>query len=79
MIVRKNSQMTFQARFDEFGDDTIAANRGYMYHCHILTHEDFSMMHQFAVVSDSICQAVGLTSVKKPIGTILCYLSESGF
>lgn len=67
MIVRKNSQMTFQARFDMFGDDTIAANRGYMYHCHILTHEDFSMMHQFAVVSDSVCQSVGLTSVKKPL------------
>lgn len=67
MIVRKNSQFTFQARFDDFGEDTIAANKGYMYHCHILTHEDFSMMHQFTVVSDSICQANNLTNVKDPL------------
>lgn len=68
MIVRKNSQFTFQARFDMFGEDEIKPNNGYMYHCHILTHEDFSMMHQFTVVSDSVCRAVGLTSVKDPLG-----------
>lgn len=56
MIVRKGSQMTFQARFDDFGATTIDPKNGYMYHCHILTHEDHSMMHQFSVVSDSICK-----------------------
>ena len=56
MIVRKGSQMTFQARFDDFGATTIDPKNGYMYHCHILTHEDHSMMHQFTVVSDSICK-----------------------
>lgn len=60
IIVRKKSQVTFQARFDDFGADTIMPSNGYMYHCHILTHEDASMMHQFTVVSDSICNALNL-------------------
>ncbi|MCI4669584.1 MAG: multicopper oxidase domain-containing protein [Bacteroidia bacterium] len=67
MIVRKNSQFTFQARFDMFGEDEIKPTNGYMYHCHILTHEDFSMMHQFTVVSDSVCQANGLNISNEPL------------
>lgn len=60
MIVRAYSTMKFQARFDDFGADEIDPKNGYMYHCHILTHEDHSMMHQFTVVSDSVCKIVHL-------------------
>ena len=63
MIMRAYSQMTFQARFDDFPAHELNPKLGYMYHCHILTHEDFSMMHQFTVVSDSICKLVGLADI----------------
>ena len=48
-LVREYATMTFVARFDSF-PSPLQANQGYMYHCHILTHEDTSMMHQFVVV-----------------------------
>ncbi|MEZ4953206.1 MAG: multicopper oxidase domain-containing protein [Saprospiraceae bacterium] len=49
-LIRKNSIMTFEARFDSFPSPFDMQNlntQGFMYHCHILTHEDTSMMHQF--------------------------------
>lgn len=66
MLVREFSQYTFQARFDDFGADKVDHRNGYMFHCHILTHEDNSMMHQFTVVNDSVCNALGL-GTGKPI------------
>jgi suppressor of ftsI len=48
-LLREYATMTFVARFDSF-PSPLQANMGYMYHCHILTHEDTSMMHQFVVV-----------------------------
>jgi suppressor of ftsI len=48
-LLREYATMTFVARFDSF-PSPLQANMGYMYHCHILTHEDASMMHQFVVV-----------------------------
>ncbi len=64
MIVRKGSQFTFQARFDHFGDSSVDTSNGYMYHCHILTHEDFSMMHQFTVVNDSVWNSLYPSSIE---------------
>lgn len=64
MLVRKFSEFTFQARFDDFGAAEVDPTNGYMYHCHILTHEDHSMMHQFTVVNDSVCNALGLGTGK---------------
>ncbi len=51
-LLRKNATMTFEARFDSF-PSPLLNTEGLMYHCHILTHEDMSMMHQFVVV-DSV-------------------------
>ncbi|NNF35463.1 MAG: multicopper oxidase domain-containing protein [Saprospiraceae bacterium] len=51
-LIRAGATMSFEARFDSF-PSPLLATEGYMYHCHILTHEDTSMMHQFVVV-DSI-------------------------
>ena len=48
-LIRANATMSFEARFDSF-PSPLLATEGYMYHCHILTHEDTSMMHQFVVV-----------------------------
>lgn len=40
-----NSVVRFITRFEDFYDDTFP----YMYHCHMLTHEDDGMMGQFIV------------------------------
>ena len=56
-LIRKNSIMTFEARFDSFPSPFDMQNlntQGFMYHCHILTHEDTSMMHQFVVVDSLV-------------------------
>ena len=50
ILVRKDGQATFTARFDSFPAVGIDPSNGFMYHCHILTHEDTAMMHQFTVV-----------------------------
>ncbi len=59
-LIRPGATLTFEARFDSF-PGPLMANQGYMYHCHILTHEDTSMMHQFVVV-DSADYFVGIAS-----------------
>ncbi|PLX05849.1 MAG: hypothetical protein C0598_13680, partial [Marinilabiliales bacterium] len=51
-LIRPGATLTFEARFDSFPGPP-APHLGYMYHCHILTHEDTSMMHQFVVVDSS--------------------------
>jgi FtsP/CotA-like multicopper oxidase with cupredoxin domain len=60
-LIRSGATLTFEARFDSF-PGPLAPNQGYMYHCHILTHEDTSMMHQFVVV-DSTDFYTGLSAV----------------
>lgn len=59
-LIRGGAEMTYVARFDSFpspyGMDSLFTH-GFMYHCHILTHEDNSMMHQFVVV-DSLVSPV---------------------
>lgn len=60
-LIREFAEMTFVARFDSF-PSPLQPNMGYMYHCHILTHEDSSMMHQFVVV-DSLDFYAAITSL----------------
>jgi FtsP/CotA-like multicopper oxidase with cupredoxin domain len=53
--------LRFLAVFDDYGTDTSSVN-SYMYHCHILTHEDSEgggMMHQFVVTNSTYCPIVG--------------------
>jgi bilirubin oxidase len=56
-LVREGAEMTYVARFDSFPSpynmDSLFTH-GFMYHCHILTHEDNSMMHQFVVVDSLV-------------------------
>lgn len=60
-LIREGALMAYEARFDSFPSpydmDSLFTN-AFMYHCHILSHEDNSMMNQFVVV-DSL---VGTTS-----------------
>jgi len=45
----------FIARFNDFSDPVIP----FMYHCHMLTHEDMGMMGQFLVVNTASVEEVG--------------------
>jgi len=45
-LVPAGGNMRVITKFEDFADDTIP----YMYHCHMLTHEDGGMMGQFVVV-----------------------------
>jgi len=67
-LVRKGAEMTYVARFDSFPSPYDMENlftQGFMYHCHILTHEDNSMMHQFVVV-DSLVTLTNVDDVEDP-------------
>jgi len=46
VLVLPNETVRVIARFEDFAD----ANTPYMYHCHILEHEDAGMMGQFVVI-----------------------------
>lgn len=89
-LVRANATMTFEARFDSFPSPAISPMEGFMYHCHILTHEDNSMMGQFVVV-DSLAYYTNTNNVSitkslfvypNPAGDMISFdaanLNESG-
>ena len=48
VMVRPRETVRIIMRFTDFADP----NTPYMYHCHLLTHEDNGVMGQFVVVSD---------------------------
>lgn len=50
VLIRAKTSLTFIARFDSFPSMILDPTMSFMYHCHILPHEDNSMMHQFVVV-----------------------------
>lgn len=54
VLVEPMTTVRFITRFDDFSSDTMP----YMYHCHMLPHEDDGMMHQFLVV-DTISTNLG--------------------
>ncbi len=47
IMVKSQETIRFIAKFDDFADSTVP----YMYHCHMLIHEDGGMMGQFLVES----------------------------
>ena len=50
ILVKPMETVRFITQFTDFANDTVP----YMYHCHMLTHEDDGMMGQFEVVDNSI-------------------------
>jgi bilirubin oxidase len=50
VLVRPMETVKFITRFETFHNDTLP----YMYHCHLLTHEDDGMMGQFVVNSSTV-------------------------
>lgn len=62
VIVHPNERVRFIMAFPEFIDTTV----GYMYHCHMLDHEDRSMMGQF-LITDSAYFTTGIQDYRKAI------------
>lgn len=57
ILVMPGWKVRFLGNFDDYPHH-IEAHHSYMYHCHILTHEDSiggGMMHQFVVTDDPSC------------------------
>ena len=54
VLVEGNQSVRFITKFEDFADPEVP----YMYHCHILPHEDGGMMGQFIVVEEE--EALGL-------------------
>lgn len=50
VLVRAYHSVGFVTTFSHYPDTMIDPMNGFMYHCHILPHEDGSMMNQFVVV-----------------------------
>ncbi len=48
MVPPMLGSVKYIAKFEDYANPSV----GYMYHCHILTHEEMGMMGQFAVVDD---------------------------
>ena len=61
VLVKPQETVRFIAVFEDFADDTVP----YMYHCHMLTHEDQGMMGQFAVSS-----TVGIHTASEQINVL---------
>jgi FtsP/CotA-like multicopper oxidase with cupredoxin domain len=69
VLIRSGASLTFVTTFSNYGDTSIdPMMNGFMYHCHILTHEDDEMMHQFVVVNNSAYH--GWPQSVKKIGTL---------
>lgn len=68
-LIRAGAEMTYVARFDSFPspyDMDSLFTHGFMYHCHILTHEDNSMMHQFVVVDSLVMTPTNTEELAEP-------------
>ena len=70
VLIKSMETVRFIARFDDFADTTIP----YMYHCHILMHEDDGMMGQFIVGSSF----TGVTNVTATAGAMTVYPDPAG-
>jgi blue copper oxidase len=56
VLVMPNEYVEFITKFEDFADDSVP----YMYHCHLLHHEDDGMMGSFRVIDTT---STGLTNI----------------
>ncbi len=72
VLVKSMETVRFIAKFDDFGDTSTP----YMYHCHILMHEDDGMMGQFIVTPypekvDDLTNPSSFTLYPNPVGDVV--------
>ncbi len=61
VLVRPLETVRFITKFETFADDSVP----YMYHCHMLTHEDMGMMGQFVVTTTTnLTNIINNSSIK---------------
>ena len=78
VLVRPQETVRFITKFETFSNDSVP----YMYHCHMLTHEDGGMMGQFVVsnplsVADNLINDLGISIFPNPsIGKITINFRE---
>ncbi len=60
VLVKPQETVRFIAKFEDFADENIP----YMFHCHLLTHEDNGMMGQFIVIDPPLGLEENLISNK---------------
>ncbi len=65
VLVPPGDSVTFITQFTDYADSLMP----YMYHCHILMHEDDGMMGQFVVMPAS----VGVNELNKPYTNVCAY------
>jgi blue copper oxidase len=61
LVPAGNGVVRFITKFETYHDDV----RPYMYHCHLLTHEDHGMMGQFVVSSPLVSASRDIPSVRE--------------
>lgn len=66
VLVPPGDSVRFITRFEDFADDSVP----YMYHCHLLHHEDDGMMGSFLVI-DTTLNAIAENQL--PAGKMECY------
>jgi len=63
ILVKPNDTVRFITTFDDFADDSVP----YMYHCHLLHHEDDGMMGQFLVIDTTNNLSVSENEVENSV------------
>ena len=81
VLVLPNWRLRFLAKFDDYPSPIDDYQQSYMYHCHILTHEDQEgggMMHQFVVTDDPACAPVGVEDLVLEDDTMFLFPNPVG-
>lgn len=71
VLVMPNDSVKFITRFTDFASDSVP----YMYHCHLLHHEDDGMMGTFTVIDTAATNSI--TPIKNNIFNIVAYPNPS--
>ncbi len=81
VLVLPNWRLRFMAKFDDFPSPIDDYQQSYMYHCHILTHEDQEgggMMQQFVVTDNPACTPVGVEDLVLEDDAMLLFPNPAG-
>ena len=72
ILVMPGWELSFVGKFDDFGTE-YAHDSTYMFHCHILPHEDRGMMGQFVVWNGKGDTTVGVDEKVTLSHSLMCY------
>jgi len=79
ILIKTQETVRFIAKFDDFGGDPVP----FMYHCHMLIHEDGGMMGQFVVAAttgifeNSVQDNLPYSIYPNPAQNLITFVSEN--